>query len=130
MSSILELEQHRDKLKAVVELRDLAIKLSKNRDFRKLILEEFCEKECARYAQNSANPQFSDSERADSMAIAQAAGHLKRWLSVTVQMGNQAEREILDTDAALEEARLEEAEGFAPQDQYDMVDENGAEING
>lgn len=114
MNAILELEGQREKLSEAVERRDLALKLSKNRDFRKLILDEFCEKECARYAQNSANPALDKSGREDSLAIAQAAGHLKRWLSVTVQMGNQAEREIVDLDQALEEARLEnEDDDFA-----------------
>ena len=108
MSSITQLEGQREQLKNAVELRNTAIKLGSNRDFRKLILDEFCEKECARYAQNSGNPQFDEATRQDCLNISQAAGHLKRWLSVTVQMGSQAEREISDIDVALEEARAEE----------------------
>lgn len=110
MSAITQMELQRDKLKSAVDNRASALKLSSNRDFRKLILDEFCEKECARYAQNSGNPQFDESTRQDCLGMAQAAGHLKRWLSVQVQMGDQAEREIVDLEAALEEARLEEAD--------------------
>jgi len=40
--------------------------------------------------------------------MAQASGHLKRFLSVTVQMGAHAERSMPEVDAALAEARAEE----------------------
>ena len=108
MNAIAQMELQRDKLKSVVDNRASALKLSNNREFRKLILDEFCEKECARYAQNSGNPQFDEATRQDCLGMAQAAGHLKRWLSVQVQMGDQAEREIIDLENALEEARLED----------------------
>jgi hypothetical protein len=108
MSTEIELEQHIVGLEEIVARRDLALKLEKNREFRKLILEEFCVNECARYAQASANPALKEVERADSLALAQAAGHLRRWLSVIVQMGNQAASEITQTQAAIEEARRED----------------------
>lgn len=72
------------------------------------MLEEFCVNECARYAQASADPALSANERADALAIAQSAGHLRRFLSVVIQMGNSAENTIADIEAALEEARAEE----------------------
>ncbi|MFP3556418.1 hypothetical protein SB861_37745 [Paraburkholderia sp. SIMBA_049] len=102
------LEAQLSQAKQVVAQRDMAQKLAKNAEFRKLILEEFCVHECARYAQGSADPAISAENRADSLAIAQAAGHLRRWLSVKIQMGNVAEREISEVEAALEEARAEE----------------------
>lgn len=113
MSIVSNLELQKGKLKNAVDNRASALKLSNNREFRKLILEEFCEKECARYAQNSGNPALDEASRKDCLSMAQAAGHLKRWLSVQVQMGDQAEREIMDIDVALEEARLEEESGDA-----------------
>jgi len=108
MSTIAELEQQIEELQELVARRDLALKLEKNRDFKKLILEEFCVNECARYAQNSANPSLRPEERADSLALSQAAGHLRRWLSVIVRMGNQAEHEIKANREAIDEMRAEE----------------------
>ena len=42
--------------------------------------------------------------------MALAAGHLQRYLSANVQMGNQAEQTIFQIDEALEELRVEGAE--------------------
>ena len=44
----------------------------------------------------------------DRRTIAQSAGHLRRFLSVGIQMGNSAENTIADTEAVLKEARAEE----------------------
>lgn len=111
MSQVSELEQQKKDYTDLLERRKMAMRLSTNRDFKKLILEEFCVAECARYAQNSANPQLSADERADCLAIAQAAGHLRRFLSVVTQMGAHAERDMESLDRALDAARQEEILG-------------------
>lgn len=110
MSEVLRLEEQYVKAKKLVAQRDMALKLNKNTDFRKLILEEFCVQECARYAQMSADFSLPPENRADALALAQAAGHIRKWLSVQVQMGNTAERDLEQIDAAIEEARIEEDE--------------------
>ena len=108
MNTVTELEQQAKDLKEIIDRRDLALKLEKNREFRKLILEDFCTTECARYVQLSADPALSTENRADALALAQAAGHLRRFLSVVVRMGNQAEHELAQVNESLEEARREE----------------------
>ena len=108
MSQVQALEQQLKNAKELVAQRDLAIKLSENPDFRKLILDQFCTTECARYVQASADPALNAEQRADSLAIAQASGHLKRFLSVMVTMGNTAAREIGELEDQIEEARVEE----------------------
>lgn len=108
-TAVEDLEEARSNAKILLDRRQMALRLSNNRDFKKLILEEFCIQECARYAQNSANPALSAEDRADSLAIAQAAGHLRRYLSVVVQMGATAERDLPQIEDALDEARAEEA---------------------
>lgn len=102
------LEHQRDNARQLIERRDLALRLHKNPDFKKLILEEFCVNECARYAQASADPALKPDARADSLAIAQAAGHLRRFLSVIVQMGNQAEGQMTELNEAIEASRQED----------------------
>jgi len=108
MSDVAEIEKHIEKLRETAARKELALKLEKNRDFRKLILEEFCTNECANYAQLSADPNMSAESRADCLGLAQAAGHLRRWLSVCIQMGTRAEDDIKRAETELEEARREE----------------------
>lgn len=108
MSEVLQLERQLKDAKFLVEQKKLALKLAENPVFKRLILDEFCVNESARYAHSSADPALGANERADALALAQAGGHLKRWLSVKIQMGNVAERDIEAVEQALVEARTEE----------------------
>lgn len=108
MSEVAQLQQH---LKDTIEarnLRDKALRLNSNPDFRDVILDLFCVKECARYAQLSADPNLSPVDQANSLALAQAAGHLRRFLSVITQMGNKADSDIPAIEEAIVEASLKE----------------------
>lgn len=111
MSEVAQLEQQKDSFKEQIARRDMSVRLAQNPDFKKLILDEFCVQECARYAQQSANPALSEVDQKNSLAIAQAAGHLRRFLSVVIQMGNQAESQMVQLDEAIDDARAEEAAG-------------------
>ena len=109
MSNTVEaLEKQLAGQKESIEQQKMLQRLLSNRDFKKLILDEFCVKECARYAQMSADPQLSATERADALATAQAAGHLRRWFHVKNQIGNVAVGSIAALEAELEQARIEE----------------------
>lgn len=108
MSEVFALEKQLADVKEQVALRDTALKLYGNPEFKTLILDRFCVQECARYAHSSADPALTVEQRADSLAMAQAAGHLRRFLSITVQMGNHAERQIGDLEDTIEEVRQEE----------------------
>lgn len=110
MSEVQRLEKQLVDTKKLVAEAQMAAKLSENREFKKLILEEFCVQECARYAQLSADPALGVAERADALALSQASGHLRRWLSVKFQMGNVAERDIKELEEVLEQARQEQGE--------------------
>lgn len=108
MSNVADFEYHIAGLKEQIELRDAAIRLNQNPDFRKVILQNFCVTECARNAQNSAHPQFTAEQRSDSLALAQSAGHLRRYMSVTVQQGNVAASTLAEAEEQLDEARASE----------------------
>lgn len=108
MSEVLALENQLANSKELIERRQMALRLAKNTDFKKLVLEGFCLEEAARYVQASGDPALSAEERADALAMAQASGHLKRFLSVTVQMGAHCERDLPDLEQALADARAEE----------------------
>ena len=107
MSNVSDLEQQLKNAKVLVAQRALALKLSKNPDFRKLILEEFMVNEAARYVAVSCDPSLNAVQRADALALAQAGGHLKRWLSVQMQMGYTAENDIPRINEAIDDARAQ-----------------------
>ena len=108
MNQTQALEKQLADAKQAMEMRDLALKLSEIPEFKKLILEKFCVTECARYAQLSADPNVTEGVRASSLAIAQSAGHLRRFLSATITMGDVAERSIPDLEDEIIASRTEE----------------------
>lgn len=111
MSDIAKLEEQITELREAVERKDLALKLEKNPEFSKLILDIFCEEECARFVRNSTDPAMPESPRRDALAMAQAAGYLRHWLSMQVVMGRRAEDEIKNIEENINELRHEAAEG-------------------
>lgn len=110
MSDIQDLEQGIKDAEELLERRTMALKLSANREFRKLFTDGYFLEEAARLVQLSADPALSLEQRADALAMAQATGHMKRYLSMCVQMGAVAERELPDMHDALAELRAVEAE--------------------
>lgn len=110
MSQIQELEAQKEDLRKQVELRDQILKLSANFEFRKVIHEGFLRDDCARNARIAGDPGLDEKMQKDALNMALAAGHLQRYLSANVQMGNQAEQTIFQIDEALEELRAEGAE--------------------
>lgn len=107
------LEQQLEDTKGLIERRNLALKLASNTEFRKLILEGFCLRDCARFAQEAGDPALTEAMRVDAMNMAMAGGHLKRYLSAAFQMGASAENSIRDLEDNLADARAEEDEAAA-----------------
>lgn len=110
MNNVQGLEQQLDDSKELMQRRDKAVKLFQNKDFKDIIMTEFCGVECARYAQSSADPALSPEQRQDALNMAQAAGHLKRYLSLQIVMGNNAEDTLEELSDQLELTRQESNE--------------------
>lgn len=100
-----EMIQYRDNQKKLLDRRQAVQRLMKNRDFKRIISEEFMITEAARYAHASGNPKIDAEGRAEALAIAQAGGHLQRFLDAVLQQGVQAERELPAIDEGIEEYR-------------------------
>ena len=96
--TVEELRKYQADQKVLVEARDQAIALSTNPAFKKLILDGFCTTECARYVQESCDPMLAPHMREDALNMAQASGHLKRFLSLTIQIGNTAANNVQNAD--------------------------------
>lgn len=99
--TVAKLENHKKGLEHAIRVRDAAIRLQQNADYKLVIGEGFMLHEAARYAHASGDPMLSANDRADSLALAQASGHLKRYLHVTTLMGDKAEADMPDLDATL-----------------------------
>lgn len=110
MSDILSLEQGIKDAEELVAKRDMAMKLAQNHEFRKLFMDDYFVTEAARLVQLSADPSLSPEQRADALAMAQATGHAKRYLSMTIRMGSHAEEELPEMRDTLEELRSAEME--------------------
>lgn len=97
-TAVEQLRQYQADQKTLVDARDAAQRLYTNPDFKKLIVDGFMTQECARYVQESCDPMLTPAQRADALALAQASGHLKRFLSLCVVIGNTAEDNIRKAD--------------------------------
>lgn len=95
--------------KAQVALGEAINKLLSNKEFRRVIMDEFTVKEAARFAAASADPALGAREQADALAIAQAGGHLKRWITIQLQLAETSGAQLEELQEGLEEARNEEA---------------------
>ncbi len=110
VSQMTPLEHQLESSKDLINRRQMVVRLRQNPDFRKLILEGFCRDEAARYVQESGDPALDASARADAVAMAQASGHLLRFLHVTHMMGAHAERTREELEEAIAEERAETEE--------------------
>lgn len=108
--TIAQLEARREELHKLSEASEAHDRLTNNKDFRKIILDGFMVEDCARYAQESCDPLLAPEQRADALALAQAAGHLKRYLQINRAMSRRALMDIEGIDQAIEEMRAEGAE--------------------
>ena len=108
MSEVAGLEYQLAQTKGLKHRREQAERLSKNSDFRALIIDGFCRDDAARFAQESGDPALTAEQREDALNMAQASGHLKRFLMYQIQMGGTAERNISELEDAIAEARAEE----------------------
>jgi hypothetical protein len=108
-TTVLEgLEEQREDAKRLIERRELMLRLVNNPDYRAAITEGFILKDCARFAHQASDPTLTREQREDAMEMAKAAGHLKRYVSMTIQMGWKALNDLPELEAEIEEARLEE----------------------
>lgn len=107
MQNIQALEQYIEGQKEVASFADAVMRLQSNPDFKLVINDGFMLHQAARYAQESGDPALSAVQRQDALNLAQASGHLKRFLSVAVVMGNDADQSILNAQQQLNELRAE-----------------------
>ena len=97
-TEIQNLREYQKDQKTLVDARDAAIRLYSQPDFKRLIVDGFMTQECARYVQESCDPLLKPEQRADALNLAQASGHLKRFMSLCISIGNTAANNIQQAD--------------------------------
>lgn len=105
MNDLKELEFQRETLHFFIKRKEMVQRLQANPEFAEVITKEFCEKECAGYAKASGDPSLSKEERDSALQMAQAAGHLQRFLNICIRMGMTAEGQLTELDSMIEEVR-------------------------
>jgi hypothetical protein len=107
MSNVAQFEQQLSDAKSLVERRDMALKLRNNREFKKLILDDYLVQEAARLVTAAGDPLLDEKKQRDCMEMAKGAGHLKRYLQVIITMGDTAADDIPQIEENLAELRAE-----------------------
>lgn len=108
MSQVQALEHQLRSTQQLQEFAEKIRQLIQHPLYREVIIEAFSTRECARYVQESQDPSLTPAQQADALNMAQASGHLKRWIAVTLQMADIAARDIPDLQQQLDYARQEE----------------------
>lgn len=101
------LERQKVATEADIEFAERAARLMENPDFRHVILDVYCVKEAAAFVHVSADPTVKPDQRADALLMAQATGHLKRWLQVTQLKAEQARDRLPEVEEHIEAIRFE-----------------------
>lgn len=120
MSEVIKAEKRVEALKAQVKFRDDLFALIDHPLYQKIIEQGFCTDNAARAVRESTNPLFNQAQKDDSLGMAQAAGFLRRWVSATVTMANQAEDDLADSENLL---RYLKAGGNYADYQADPIEE-------
>ena len=107
LSELIALRKRNEEL---IALNARLERLQGNPDFRELVLKLWMVEDCSRYAQLSQAPQLTEEQRKDSLNMAAAAGHFKRWMAVKYQEAQAAANQKNAIDEAIDELRGEGAE--------------------
>ena len=100
VSELLRMKNKRiDDLKSVIAKKDLLDRLTDNRDFNELIVNGFMVTDAASFVRESADPTISKEAREDALAVAQAAGHLKRYFTAIDNKALVARNELNNIEA-------------------------------
>jgi len=107
MSDIKQIELTIQDARGKVALRDMALKLANNRDFKKLIMDEYFINEAARLVEIVGDSRLSD-ERDDIVDAMKGISNLRQFLRHKIMEGDVAEESIQEHLALLDEEEMEE----------------------
>lgn len=107
-SDIQDTERQIETAGEIVARREMALRLSENRDFRKLFIEGWLLVDAARLVQMSTDTRLPADIRESALEEAKATGYMKRFLSDIVQIGWTQEQKLPELHSLLAELRAED----------------------
>lgn len=109
MNDIAQIEVSLDEAREAISRRDAMLKLKKNREFRQLVLDGFFKEEAVRLVSVSAEPAMEP--RFDAIIDnIKAISIFRQYMDNIIRIGDFAAAELADYEAALDEARNEDAD--------------------
>ena len=109
--STAELQQLESNIKLaqkIVDMGDALDRLRNNRDFKKLILEHYLEKEAVRLVHLKADVSMQTPQHQQSIAAQiEAIGIFTNYLNTVLAMATRAKVDITDSEETLAELRAE-----------------------
>ena len=104
-----QIEISDNQAKEMIFKMESLLKLTKNRDFKKVIEEGYFEKEASRAVLLKADPNMQDAEAQkslDNQII--AIGYLRQYFTTIMQLGRMAEQEVKANESTREEILAEQ----------------------
>lgn len=107
-NDILEIELGLEHANEMVEMGKSIDRLYKNKDFKRVILNGYFEKEAIRLVQLKADPNMQSPEKQQSIIKGiDAIGSLQYFLFLQAQFAARAKQDIEEAEHALDELRAE-----------------------
>ena len=107
--TLKQIEQEIENAKIIVELSDSLERLSNNRDFKKIVLENYFREEAVRLVHLKGNPAMQKEEHQKAiLSSMDAISALRQYFQTIEQQANQARRSILGAEETRDELLAEE----------------------
>lgn len=101
MSEVTKLQNEIEQDKQVIAYKKKVVELMNNPLFKEIIVDNFMTYECANYARMSSDVHLPEDSRLNALHMAQAAGHIERYLQNFITLGASAEYTLTRKEAAL-----------------------------
>lgn len=116
------IELSMDEARKLIRLKDMALRLAENPDFKELIRDGYFVEEAARLVHVFSDPNLV-AQRDEIARDMHAIGTLKRFLHLRVLQGRAAERELPEHESNLQELRAVPESDFEVDDRDPVTGE-------
>lgn len=108
---IAQIEKQIKNAKRLVDMANSLDRLTKNRDFQKVVLEGYMENEAVRLVHAKGNPETQKPERQEAISKAiDGIANFVQYLNTINQLAVMAGKDVADSEAVLDEMRAEDAQ--------------------
>lgn len=101
-----------DEAKKRIEFAKKAERLTANKDFQSVVNEGYFKDAAAAFVHQSGDPSLTLEQRADALAMAQSAGHFKRWLHAIAKLNEVDVDSLPELSETIDQVRATSDEEF------------------